>query len=190
MALYNAQMRAELQERADQLVGLQLFTRALPLAGPLYDLLVAAALGIADLLGDTEVFVILLRRYCLDLPAMPGATHIVNLPWRDLCIVGSRSQPSADLLHTALYRLITWTLEAGQALFFSRQQEISAPEDLYYNEAGQAMLVPLSSGDEALGVIYAVSRDSERHFDETDMVATRTMANVAAALIKRNGVTR
>jgi uncharacterized protein YigA (DUF484 family) len=52
------------------------------------------------------------------------------------------------------------------------------------------MLVPLSSGDEALGVIYAVSRDSERHFDETDMVATRTMANVAAALIKRNGVTR
>jgi GAF domain-containing protein len=186
MALYNAQVRHELQERADQLVGLQLFTRSLPIAGPLLDLLVATAMGIAELLVNTEVYVMLLRKHCSDAPIPSGAPHIVHLPWSDLCIVGSRAQPSADLLHTALYRLINWTIEAGQALFFNPHQDYSAPEDLYYNEAGQALLVPLSSGEDALGVIYAVSRDAERHFDESDMVVTRTMANVAAALIKLN----
>ena len=186
MALYNAQVRHELQARADQLVGLQLFTRSLPISGSLFNLLVATAMGIADLLVNTEVFLVLLRKHCLALPVMPPPIYMINLPWNDLCIVGSRAQPSADLLHTALYRLIMWTIEAGQALFFNPLQEYSAPEDLYYNEAGQAMLVPLSSGDEALGVIYAVSRDPERHFDENDMVVTRTMANVAAALIKLN----
>jgi GAF domain-containing protein len=190
MALYNAQVRHELQERGDQLVGLQLFTRSLPVVGPLFDLLVAAATGIADLLVNTEVFIVLQRKHCLDLPAIPPSMHIVNLPWSDLCNVGSRAQPSADLLHATLYRLIMWTIEAGQALFFNPLQEYSAPEDLYYNEAGQAMLVPLSSGDEALGVIYAVSRDPERHFNESDMVVTRTMANVVAALIKLNPMER
>lgn len=77
-----------------------------------------------------------------------------------------------------------WTIEAGQALFFNPQQEYAAPEDLYYNEAGQALLVPLSSGDDALGAILAVSRDPSRHFNENDMVVVRTMANIAAAVIK------
>jgi GAF domain-containing protein len=187
MALYNAEVRHELQERSDQLVGLQLFTRSLPIAGSLPDLLVMAAAGIADLLANAEVFVMLLSNYCVGMETLAGPLpppHIVHLPWSDLCIVGSRAQPSADLLHTALYRLIAWTIEAGQALFFNSHQEVSAPEELYYNEAGQAMLVPLSSGDDALGVIYAVSRDPERHFNESDMVVARTMANMVAVLIK------
>jgi len=184
MALYNAQVRHELQERADQLVGLQLFTRSLPVFGPTPDLLLAAAMGIADLLVNAEVFVMLLQKHCPATTTAIGAPHMVYLPWSNLCIVGSRAQPSADLLHAAFYRLITWTIEAGQALFFNPHQEYSAPEDLYYNEAGQAMLVPLSSGDDALGAIFAVSRDPARHFNENDMVVTRTMANVAAALVK------
>jgi len=186
MALYNAQVRHELQERADQLVGLQLFTRSLPAAGPTRDLLVTAAIGIADLLVNTEVFIMLLSKYCPALPAAAPVPHIVHLPWSDLCIVGSRSQPGADLLNVALYRLIGWTIEAGQALFFNPHQEYAAPEDLYYNEVGQAMLVPLSSGEDALGAIFTVSRDPSRHFDENDMVVTRTMANMVAALVKLN----
>jgi hypothetical protein len=173
-----------MQERADQLVGLQLFTRSLPIAGPVPDLLLAAAMGIADLLVNTEVFVMLLREHCPVSSAAQPAPHVVHLPWRDLGIISSRTQPSADLLHAALYRLIAWTIEAGQALFFNPHQEYSAPEDLYYNEAGQAMLVPLSSGDDALGAIFAVSRDPARHFDESDMIVTRTMANMVGALVK------
>ena len=52
--------------------------------------------------------------------------------------------------------------------------------------AERGQVAPNFRGDDALGVIYAVSRDPERHFDENDMVVTRTMANVAAALIKVN----
>jgi GAF domain-containing protein len=110
--------------------------------------------------------------------------HFINLPWTDLCILSNRPQPSGDLLHASLHRLVMWTIEAGQALFFNPQQEYAAPEDLYYNEAGQALLVPLSSGDDALGAIFAVSRDPSRHFDENDMVVVRTMANIVAAVIK------
>lgn len=184
MALYNAQVRHELQDRADQIVGLQLFTRSLPIAAPLCDLLVAIARGIADLLVGVEVFVLLQRRHVPNLPLEMPAPHAIILPWTDLCILSNRAQPSADLLHTSLHRLVMWTIEAGQALFFNPQQEYDAPEDLYYNEAGQALLVPLSSGEDALGAIFAVSRDPARHFDENDMVVVRTMANMAAAVIK------
>lgn len=184
IALYNAQVRHEMQARADQFVGLQLFTRSLPVFGPLPKLLVAAAMGVAELLVDAEVFVILLNKYYPVVLAGPQTPHFVQLPWSDLCVIGSRAQPSAHLLSTAVYRLTAWTIEAGQALFFNPQQDYSSPEDMYYNEAGQAMLVPLSSGDDALGAIFAVSHEESRHFDESDMVITRTMANVAGALLK------
>ncbi len=186
MALYNAQVRHELQERADQLVGLQLFTRSLPIAGPMRKLLIATATGIADLLGGVEVFVLVLRKHLPDALVSTPAPHFVQLPWTDLCILSSRAQPSADLLHTSLYQLVMWTIEAGQALFFNPQQEYASPEDLYYNEAGQALLVPLSSEEEAVGAIFAVSHDPARHFDENDIVVARTMANMAAAIIKLN----
>lgn len=184
MALYNAQARQELQARADQLVGLQLFTRLLPITEPRCDLLVAIATGIADLLVGVEVFVLIQRKHLPEL--VPGVLmpHFINLPWTDLCIFCSRPQPSADLLHTSLYRLVMWSIEAGQELFFDPQQEDAAPEDLYYNEAGQALLVPLSSGEDALGAVFAVSRDPTRHFDENDMVVMRTIANMAAAIFK------
>jgi GAF domain-containing protein len=186
MALYNAQVRHELQERADQLVGLQLFTRSLPITGPLRSLLVATATGIADLLVGVEVFLLIRRSLLPETLADRPQPHFVNLPWTDLCILSSRPQPSADLLHSSLHRLINWTIEAGQALFFNPEQEYTAPEDLYYNEAGQALLVPLTSGEEALGAVFAVSRDLSRHFDESDMVVARTMANMTAAVVKLN----
>jgi hypothetical protein len=185
-------VRHELQDRADQLVGLQLFTRSLPIGAPLRELLVALATGIADLLVGVEVFVLILRRHLGGLEAEAAAEgrpegpapHFINLPWTDLYMLSNRAQPSADLLHAALYRLVMWTIEAGQALFFNPQGEYAAPEDLYYNEAGQALLVPLSSGEEALGAIFAVSRDPARHFDENDMVVVRTLANIAGAVVK------
>jgi transcriptional regulator with GAF, ATPase, and Fis domain len=184
MSLYNAQVRHELQDRADQLVGLQLFTRSLPITEPLCDLLVAMAAGIADLLVGVEVFVLIQRKHLPDLVNSVPQPHFINLPWTDLYILSNRPQPRADLLHISLHRLVMWTIEAGQALFFNPQQEYATPEDLYYNEAGQALLVPLSSGEDALGAILAVSRDASRHFDENDMVVVRTMANIAAAIIK------
>lgn len=186
MALYNAQVRHELQERADQLVGLQLFTRALPIIGPVSELLQATAVGIADLLGGVEVFLLLNRKQLAGSVNCAQLTQFAGAQWRDLCVIGSRPQSGADVLPTSLYRLVMWTIEAGQPLFFNPQQEIGAPEDLYYNEAGRALVVPVSSGEEALGAIFAITRERARHFDENDMVVVRTMANIAAAVIKLN----
>lgn len=184
IAIHNAQVRQELKDRADQLVGLQLFTRSLPLSGSLFDLLVAAAMGIADLLVNTDVFVMMLRERCPPRLLQQTSPHVLRLQWDDLYIIGRWTPPSDELLNASLHRLVTWTIEAGQPLFLSPQQEHEAPEELYYNEAGQALLAPLSSGDDPLGVLYAVSRDPLRHFNENDMVVARTMANIVAGLIE------
>ena len=50
-----------------------------------------------------------------------------------------------------LYRLVMWTIEAGQALFFDPEKDAALPEDLYYNEVGRALLVPITSGDAPIG---------------------------------------
>jgi GAF domain-containing protein len=186
MALYNAQVRHELQERADQLVGLQLFTRSLPISGSVNDLLRSTTVGIADLLGGVEVFLIIARRHLLGTPDCEHLPQFMGPQWRDLCVIGSRPQSGPDVLPNSLYRLVMWTIEAGQPLFFNPQQEIGAPEDLYYNEAGRALLVPVSSSEDSLGAIFAITRERPRHFDENDMVVARTMANIAAAVIKLN----
>lgn len=182
--IHNAQVRQELQDRADQLVGLQLFTRSLPLSGSLFDLLVAAAMGVADLLVNSDVFVIMLREHCPPRLLQQTSPYVLRLPWDDLYIIGRWTQPSAELMNDFLHRLIIWTIEAGQPLFLNPQQEYPTLEELYYNETGHALLAPLSSGDNPLGALFAVSRDPLRHFNENDMVVTRTMANIVAGLIE------
>jgi GAF domain-containing protein len=184
MALYNAKVRHELDACAGKLVGLQLFTRSLPITAPMCDLLVAIANNIADLLVGVEVFVLIRRKHLPEVTAGALMPHFVDLSWADLCILSNCPQPSADLLHTSLHRLVTWTIEAGQPLFLDPQPEYAAPEELYYNEAGQALLVPLNSGEEALGAVFAVSRDSTRLFNDHDLAMMRTMANMAAAIFK------
>ena len=98
----------------------------------------------------------------------------------------SNRHPAVDRpqLPAGLYRLVMWTIEAGQALFFDPEKDFASPEDLYYNEVGRALLVPLTSGEAPLGAILAMAPAHDSNFDESDMVVTRTMANAAATVIR------
>jgi GAF domain-containing protein len=185
MALYHSQMRHELQERADQLVGLQLFTKSLAADQPLAQLLMATATGVADLLGDVDVYLLVLRRQLPDSIDCDALGYHLRLPWEDLCVVSTRD-PVADRppFPAGLYRLVMWTIEASQALFFDPEKDTALPEDLYYNEVGRALLVPVISGDAPIGAILALASAHDPDFDESDMVVTRTMANAAAAIIR------
>jgi GAF domain-containing protein len=185
MALYHAQVRQELQDRADQLVGLQLFTRSLRVLEPFPKTLDTILNGVADLLGTSEVFLLLLRRELPDDLNCLHSTLEVRVPWADLCVIGNLPPGNKETaLPNSLYRLVMWTIEAGQALFLNPHQEFAAPEDLYYNGVGHALLVPIASGDDAIGAIYAVALEGHPDFDESDMVVTRTMANMAAAVME------
>ena len=185
VALYHAQMRHELQERADQLVGLQLFTKSLSAEQPLEQVLTATVAGIADLLGCVDAYLLLLRRQLPDDILCGSFGFHLRLPWEDLCVVSIRD-PAVDRspFPAGLYRLVMWTIEAGQALFFDPEKDAALPEDLYYNEVGRALLVPVTSGDAPIGAILALAPAHDPDFDESDMVVARTMANAAAAVIR------
>jgi GAF domain-containing protein len=185
MTLYHAQVRQELQARADQLVGLQLFTRSLRVHEPLPTILDTILDGVSDLLNSKEVHLLLLRRELPENLLHPTSLRETRTAWTDLCVIGGTLQASQDsMLPVSLYRLVMWTIEAGQALFLNPHQEFAAPEGLYYNEVGRALLVPIASGEEAIGAIYVVAGDGHADFDENDMVVARTMANMAAAIIE------
>ncbi len=184
MALYHAQVRQELQERSDQLVGLQLFTRSLSPADPIVGIITATIDGIADLLNNVHVFLLLLHRAFAELSSLDPGENYTNIPWADLCVLTNRASADRDFLKPALYRLVMWTIEAGQPLFFDPQHEAPEPEDLYYNEVGRALLVPVTSGDDALGVIFAIAPQNGADFDESDIVVVRTVANTIATMLK------
>lgn len=184
MALYNAQMRHELQERSDQLVGLQLFTKSLSTGEPLEAILTAITAGVADLLGNVDVYLLLLRRQLPDSLNCLPVEYQLRLPWEDLCVISNRAQTTdRPPFPASLYRLVMWTIEAGQALFLDPEKDAALPEELYYNEVGRALLVPITCGDAPLGAIFAIASPSDPDFDESDMVVARTMANTAAAVI-------
>lgn len=184
MALYHAQVRQELQERSDQLVGLQLFTRSLSPTGPIAGILTATIDGIADLLNNVHVFLLLLHRTFSEVRSIQPGENYLNIPWADLCVLTNRTSADMDFLKPSLYRLVMWTIEAGQPLFFDPQHESPAPEDLYYNEVGRALLVPVTSGEDALGAIFAVAPQGAADFDESDIVVVRTIANTAATMLR------
>ena len=91
MALYHSQMRHELQERADQLVGLQLFTKSLADDQSLAQILTATAAGIADLLGNVDVYLLVLRRQLPDTISGDALGYHLRLPWEDLCVISNRA---------------------------------------------------------------------------------------------------
>ena len=179
--LIHAETRQELQERADQLVGLQLYTKALTPPMTLPALLQVIVHGASDLLEKAEIC-LLLRREVLG-AGMEGwpAPQPSWLADEELYMTGSWPQRDDDLPQvTALGRLARWVIDAGQGLFLNPEQDFESPADLYYNEVGRALLTPILQDNTALGVIYAVAPPGVPDFDESDMIVLRTLANVTA----------
>jgi hypothetical protein len=58
-------------------------------------------------------------------------------------------------LFAHLYRLLMWSIDAGQPLFLDpAMSPVDSIEDLYYNETGRALIAPITIGESPLGVLY------------------------------------
>ena len=186
-AVINAQTQQELNERAGQLVGLQLFTRSIAAPTSLHGLLATVIEGIAELMGAASVLFAFQRMHVRPhlrqlLEETPGARVYQNLIG-----VGVVSIDEPLAVFASLYPLFMWTIDAGQPLFFDPAQRIELPEDLYYNEAGQALIVPVAVGEVALGSLYVESSAAKSSFDEGDMIVLRTATNAVAIALDRIG---
>ena len=95
------------------------------------------------------------------------------------------SQSEEQFVHSPnLRQLLAWVMEAEQPLFVEPQAALLRSHDLYYQESGHSVLVPiLGINDRAGGVLILVTPTEARPFDENDLIVIRTIANSASVAI-------
>jgi GAF domain-containing protein len=64
---------------------------------------------------------------------------------------------------------------------------LESPENLYYNESGQALITPITVGDAPLGAIYIEAAADAPAYSEEDMVVMRTAVNMVAIVLQQVG---
>ncbi|MCS6828686.1 MAG: GAF domain-containing protein [Caldilinea sp.] len=179
-----AQIQEELQERSGQLVGLQLFTRLLAASLSSPRILSIVLNGIAELMRAVTVLIVFRRTLIGDAlhrlsMETPGARILQDL----ICVSRSESDPIALL--SRLQKLLIWTTDAGQSLFLDPSQPLESPDNLYYNESGQALITPITVGDAPLGAIYIEAASDAPAYSEEDMVVMRTAVNMVAIVLQQ-----
>jgi len=184
-AIISAQAQEEIHERAEQLVGLQLFTRSLAATATTNRLLNIIIGGIAELMSASNTLIVFQRpligaRLSESLLKMPGAYSVQEL----VCIAETGS---ASALYAKLRRILQWTIDAAQPLFLDPTQPLEAPENLYYNETGRALLVPITVGESSLGALYIEADSVRSGYDEEDMVVLRTAMNTITITLQQFG---
>lgn len=95
------------------------------------------------------------------------------------------SQGEEEFVHSPhLRQLLLWVIEAEQPLFIDPKASLLQADDLYYQENGHGVLVPiLESEDLSGGVLLLVTPTEARPFDENDLIVIRTIANSASLVI-------
>lgn len=185
--IVGAQVQEELHERAGQLAGLQLFSRSIAAPVSFFGLLANIIEGITELMDAASVLLTFnrvligpqLQQLLLE---TPGARVYQNLIG-----VGIVTLDEPLTLFARLYRLLTWTIDAGQPLFLDPTQPVDSPEDLYYNETGRALMTPITIGESPLGALYIEAPPNQPGYDEGDMVVLRTATNALAIAVQQIG---
>lgn len=185
--IVGAQVQEELHERAGQLAGLQLFSRSIAAPVSFFGLLANIIEGITELMGAASVLLtfnrLLVGPQLLQLLLeTPGART-----YQSLIGVGVVAIDEPLALFARLYRLLMWTVDAGQPLFLDPMQPVDSPEDLYYNETGRALMTPITIGDSPLGALYIEAPANQPGYDEGDMVVLRTATNALAIAVQQIG---
>lgn len=186
-AIIGAQIQGDLYARAEQLAGLQLFSRSIASPASFSELLTNIIEGIAELMGATSVLLAFNRQLVtpqllqllLETPAARDYQNLIGIG------ILATDEPSA--LFARLHRLWMWAVDAGQPLFFDPAQQVDSPEDLYYNETGRALMAPITLGDSPLGALYIESPPNTPGYDEEDMVVLRTAANAFVIALQQLG---
>jgi GAF domain-containing protein len=154
------QMHHELNERAGQLLSLQLFTKSIAAAHN-YDKLVDVLVeGIFEAMGRVGVSII-----------------FNNQVW----------QRTTDGLQTPRHhsqRIIEWAMQAGQPIFYDPEDSEGSLERFYYNDSGHALVVPIVRNERTEGAIQITSDSQGRRFEEGDLIVLRTIANCAAIMLR------
>ena len=107
--------------------------------------------------------------------------------YQNLIGVGIVTLDEPLTLFTRLYRLLMWTIDAGQPLFLDPTQPVDSPDDLYYNETGRALMTPITIGESPLGALYIEAPPNQPGYDEGDMVVLRTATNALAIAVQQIG---
>jgi hypothetical protein len=153
-AVIGAQIQEELHARAEQLAGLQLFSRSIATSMSFIGLLTNIIEGISELMRAASVLLAFDRtaippQLLQLLQQTPGMRIYQNL-------IGISTvtfdEPMALFAH--LYRLLMWSIDASQPLFLDPAMSVDSIEDLYYNETGRALIAPITIGESPLGVLY------------------------------------
>ncbi len=184
-AVIGAQVQEELHARAEQLAGLQLFSRSLSTSMSFVGLLTNALEGIAELMGAASVLL------AFEHSALPP--HLVQLlqktpgvhTYQNLIGISAVDTDEPSALFARLYRLLLWTIDASQPLFLDPTAPIDSIEDLNYNETGRALIAPINIGESPLGVLYIEAPPTAMGYDEGDMVVLRTATNTLAIALQR-----
>ncbi len=155
-----AQMRQELNERSNQLLSLQLFTKSVASVRNLDTLIDILVEGICETFGRVAVLVYMHDRF-----------------W-------SKEIAAYSDLETHVRSLIDWTMQAGQPIFYNPEDSSESLERFYYNESGRALIIPIIRSERTLGAIQIVAKEPTRHFVEGDMIVLRTMANSVAIMLE------
>lgn len=154
-----AQVRHELDERSNQLLSLQLFTKSLTSVHSFEKLIELLMDGISESFGRVGVLVYLHER------------------------IWSKDVTTYHDLDPYVRSIIDWTMQAGQPIFYDPDDTTESLERFYYNESGRALVTPIIRNERTLGVIQIVARESTRHFEEGDMIVLRTIANTVAIMV-------
>ncbi|MCB0064913.1 MAG: GAF domain-containing protein [Caldilineaceae bacterium] len=153
------QMQHELNTRSGQLLSLQLFTKSIAGAKN-YDKLVDVLVeSIGEALGQV------------------GVTIIFNQQ------VWHRDTEENEPLSPHIRRIIEWTMQAGQPIFYDPEDTEGTLERFYYNETGHALVVPILRNEQTQGAIQISTKESSRRFEEGDMIVLRTIANCVAIIL-------
>lgn len=184
-AVIGAQVQEELHACAEQLVGLQLFSRSLATSTSLVALLTNAIEGLTELMGAATVMLAFERTIAPPplqelLQRIPGVHTYQNLIGVSAVAL---DEPLALLVQ--LHRLLQWTIDAGQPLFLDPAAPVDSIEDLNYNETGRALIAPISIGENPFGVLYIEAPPTALSYDEGDMVVLRTATNILAIALQR-----
>jgi GAF domain-containing protein len=174
-SLHEARTHDQSLRWARHLVSLQLLTRTMSSAKSIESIQDILCEECQDLFGTIAVH--------LFLQSAEGTT-VGDAPLRLFAGVHI-SQSEEQFVHSPnLRQLLAWVMEAEQPLFVEPQAALLRSHDLYYQESGHSVLVPiLGINDRAGGVLILVTPTEARPFDENDLIVIRTIANSASVAI-------
>lgn len=166
---------------ARQLVSLQLLTRTMSSAKNIESVHKILCEECKDLFGTVAVHLFLRTAESVQ----EGATALTLFAGPHI------SQEEEEFVQSPhLRQLLAWVMEAEQPLFIDPRASLLRPDDLYYQESGHGVLVPiLETEEQSGGVLLLVTPAKARPFDENDLIVIRTIANSASVAIGNRRLT-